>query len=167
MNRAYWLLSLASAVAALSVACSPKFSSCDVRSSCPASGGDATVAGIGGGSAGEEADGEAGGSAGEGGAADLSPALFGHCSSKGASACVEHAGAQRLACDGKIWQAGTTCAADELCDSSDGSCAAIVSECSAQQPGAVVCRDDTRLVCGPDLVTVSVAETCVGLCELG
>jgi len=169
MNRGYWLLlSLASAVAPLTVACSPEFTSCDALSSCPAGGGQGmAMAGTGGGSAGEAAGGEPGGSAGEDGAADLAPALFGRCSIKGASACVEHAGAQRLACDGKLWQAGTTCAAHELCDSSDGSCALAVSECGSQAPGAVVCRDDQLLICGPDLVTASVGETCAGLCELG
>jgi cysteine-rich repeat protein len=42
-----------------------------------------------------------------------------------------------------------------------------VSECGALEPGAVVCRDDTRLTCGPDLVTASVGETCAGRCEFG
>ncbi|MEI9939509.1 MAG: DUF4215 domain-containing protein [Pseudomonadota bacterium] len=186
MNRNYWLLlSLAPAVAALSVACSSKFDTCEARRSCPGGGNaGAANAGANGESAGEagvedgDSDGrggsdgkggsnsDEGGSSGEGGAPDDSPALFGACSVKGAFACVEHAGAQRLACDGKLWQAGTTCAADQLCDSSDGTCAAIVTECASAKPGVVVCRNDKLLTCGPDLVTAT-EGTCEGLCKLG
>ncbi len=192
MNRAYLLLlSLTPAAAALSIACSPEFSSCETRSSCPASGSagapsagtDGGGAGVAGGDQGgspgkgasddragssgkDDRDGE-GGSGGEGDEDDLSPVLFGACSVKGALACVEHAGAQRLACDGKLWQAGTTCGANQLCDSSDGTCAPTVPECDGATPGAVVCRNDTLLTCGPDLVTASVGATCAGRCQLG
>jgi len=168
MNRAYWLLlSSAPAALALSVACTPEFSACDGKSSCAVGGAaGASTAGAGGEGLGE-AGGEPGGSGGEGGAPELSPVLFGGCSSKGAWACVDHASAQRLACDGKLWQAGTTCGADELCDSSDGTCAPIVTECASAEPGAVVCRNDTPLTCGPDLVTAALGETCAGRCTHG
>jgi cysteine-rich repeat protein len=174
MNRAYGLLlSLAPAALTLSLACSPEFTACDAQGPCAvggnASGGTAGTAGTAGvGEAGvTEAGGEPGDSGGEGGAPDVSPILFGGCSQKGAVACVEQAGAQRLACDGKLWQAGTTCGANELCDSADGSCAPIVSECASAKPGAVVCREDTLLTCGPDLVTARVGERCAGLCKNG
>jgi cysteine-rich repeat protein len=168
MNRAYGLLlGLAPAALALSIACSPEFTACDGMGPCAAGGnafgGSAGTAGEGVG----EAGGEPGGSGGEGGAADVAPVLFGGCSGKGAVACVGHASAQRLACDGKLWQAGTTCGAHELCDSTDGTCAPILSECASTKPGAVVCREDTLVTCGADLVTVDVGETCVGLCADG
>ncbi len=172
-------------VAALASACSAEFTTCDSRRSCPTGGtggeGEAGAGGEGageaggeqgssggeGGSGGERRSDEPGGSAGEGGARDLTPVLFGACSATGAMACVDHARGQRLACDGKLWQAGTTCPAGELCDSSDGSCVPTVTECASATPGAVVCRGDTRLTCGPDLVTASEGETCAGLCKLG
>jgi cysteine-rich repeat protein len=183
MNRTYWLLlSFVAAAAALSGACSSEFASCETRRKCPA--GDqagAPNAGDGGsaGQAGMEEDGHdgdgagkggsagEGGNAGEGGAADLGPVLFGECSVKREVACVQHASAQRLACDGTRWQAGTTCAAGELCDSANGTCAPPVPECASAEPGAVVCRNDTLLSCGPDLVTASVGKTCDGRCKLG
>jgi len=186
MKCKYWLLlSLAPVAAALPAACSPAFSSCDTRGSCPQGGsggkagsgdtpdaGSATDAGSQGmaGSAGAGlggAGGESGASGGEGGEPDDFPALFDACSVKGESACVGHASARRLACDGKHWQAGTTCGPDERCDSSTGMCATTVIECASATPGAVVCRKDTVLTCGPDLVTASEGETCEGLCKLG
>ncbi|MEI9949401.1 MAG: DUF4215 domain-containing protein [Pseudomonadota bacterium] len=192
MNRKYWLLlSLAPFAAALSAACSSDFDSCEARRTCSAGGtggvgaGEAGAGGAGAGEAGVEEGGNnagsagtsgsaaeggssgEGGSGGEGGALDVSPVLFEACSIKGEFACVGHASAQRLACDGKLWQAGTTCAAGELCDSSDGMCAAKVTECASAKPGAVVCRNDTPLACGPDLVTASEGKTCDGRCKLG
>ncbi|HYQ03260.1 MAG TPA: hypothetical protein VER96_31515 [Polyangiaceae bacterium] len=182
MNRKYLLAcSFAAAVAALPAACSQKFSSCDDRAACTAahagssgnadSGRDQEQDGnsgkSGGGGAGN-AGGDAGesGSGGEGGADD-SPTLFGACSSKGALACEHSASAQRLACDGHHWMAGTTCPADHFCDSSDGSCEMAVTECVSATPGTVVCRGDRLLTCGPDLVTASEGETCAGRCKAG
>ena len=189
MNRKYWLLlTLGPVAAALLSACSSKFDTCEAHRNCPPGKAGAANAGSDGASAGEagaEADGNQGGSAarggsagtggsigisgsaGEGGAADLGPVLFGQCAVKGEFACVERAGAQRIACDGKLWQAGTTCAAGQLCDSTDGTCAPTVAECASAKPGVVVCRNDTLLSCGPDLVTASVGKTCDGLCKLG
>jgi cysteine-rich repeat protein len=104
---------------------------------------------------------------GEAGAPALPPALFGACSVEGALACDGRASARRLACDGERWQAGTTCAANERCDATDGQCAPTVPECDDAKPGGVVCRGETLLTCGPDLVTASVGETCEGRCVLG
>lgn len=177
MKRTSWLLlCLPPAIAALSAACSPKFTTCEAKGTCPSGGsaGAQTAAG-GGGRAGEAGEtgvegggrvGEDGGN-GEAGAPDVPPALLGTCSVKRAFACVGHAGAQRLACDGERWQAGPACGAGELCDSSAGTCAPIVTECVSATPGAVVCRNDTLLTCGPDLVTVDEGATCAGLCKLG
>jgi len=104
---------------------------------------------------------------GVGRAADVEPALFGACSVKGTIVCMDHGAAQRLACDGKVWQAGPTCGANQLCDSSTGQCAATVIECASAEPGAAVCRGDTVLLCGPDLVTASEGASCQGVCKAG
>jgi len=135
MNGKHWLLlSLALVAAALSTACSSKFSSCESRRACPAGGkGGAANAGTedaSAGDAGSEDESNQGGNVGKGGKAghgddaqeggsageretSQSPVLFEACSVKGEFACVGHGSAQRLACDGKLWQAGTTCAASE------------------------------------------------------
>ena len=183
MHRKYLLASsFAAAVAALSIACSPKFTTCEDRGGCAAGASGSGNAGAGNGqggssgnaghvsengSAGEGGEGGESGSGGEGGAIDDPAILFAPCSAKGASACEDHASARRLSCDGHHWQAGTTCPTNQRCDSSDGSCAAVVSECASATPGAAVCRGDQVLTCGPDLVTASEAETCVGRCKLG
>ena len=189
MNGKHWLLlSLALVAAALSTACSSKFSSCESRRACPAGGkGGAANAGTedaSAGDAGSEDESNQGGNVGKGGKAghgddaqeggsageretSQSPVLFEACSVKGEFACVGHGSAQRLACDGKLWQAGTTCAASELCDSMSGQCRKAVPECAEASFGAVVCRNDQLLTCGLDLITASVGETCTGTCEDG
>lgn len=185
MNLKYCLLLSAVSAAGLSIACSSHLDSCEARRTCApggavggkSSGGDAGAAADGGvvddgagrgGASGNEAgsSGE-GGEGGEGGASDAFPALFDACSVKGAFTCVEHASPQRLACDGKQWQAGTTCAAGQFCDSSDAKCRPAVVECAAATPGAGVCRGDVPLTCGQDLVTASEAPECEGVCEAG
>jgi cysteine-rich repeat protein len=86
----------------------------------------------------------------------------------GQVACQGSALAQRLACDGMKWQAGTTCASGQLCDSTTGECGTIVPECATATPGQVVCRTgDIPLTCGPDLVTATEGTACVGLCMAG
>src|SRR6185369_8014307 len=183
MHRKYLLASsFAFVVAALSIACSPKFTTCGDKGTCAAAGtgggnptGGNNQGGSSGkpghvaesGSAGEGGEGGESGGGGEGGALDEVPVLFAPCSAKGASACEDHASARRLSCDGHHWQAGTTCPADQLCDSSNGSCGPIVSECAEVAPGATVCRGDQVLTCGSDLVTASDGEMCVGRCKLG
>lgn len=191
MNRKYLAFSFAALVPALSVACSSKFITCKDNGTCAANAhagssgsgnagpvdeqdGDPGKAGNGGkkASGGEGGEGEAGtsGEAGNGGEAGSSgdlPALFGACSMKGALACEDHAVAQRLECDGHHWQAGTTCPTGQLCDSSNGACTAVVTECASTMPGATACRGDRILTCGPDLVTASEGETCAGRCKAG
>jgi len=164
----YWFsFGLIAGAVATSAACSTEFTNCEETRSCTPAGsagaGDEPAGGGGGGGA----AGESGDSGGEGGEPQSTPALFGACSVEGAVACDGHASARRLACDGERWQAGTTCGADERCDSIDGQCAPKVPECGDAEPGAVVCRGDTLLTCGPDLVTASVGETCEGRCVLG
>lgn len=192
MNLKYWLLlSAAASAVGLSSACSSHLDSCQARRTCASSGGvGGKSAGVDAGAAGEPDDTEPGGGgrgsgaggkasggsnsesgsageSGEGGSGDSLPVLFEACSVKGEFACVEQASAQRLACDGQHWQAGTTCAAGQLCNTPTGKCAPIVTECASVQPGSVACREDTVVTCGADLVTASVNQTCAGRCKLG
>jgi len=184
MSRIYWLpLGLAAVLAGLPVQACSLERSCQTTHTCrgvkagSGGGGDAgsddatgeagSVAGSGGTAGRAVSDGEQAGSAGEGGAPGIFATLFDACSVKGAFACVELASAQRLACDGKTWQAGTTCGAFERCDSSNGKCLPMVTECISSAPGAVVCRNDTVLSCGPDLVTASARSVCDGRCKSG
>lgn len=195
MKPRYWLILGAVALCAGQVvACSSSFSSCaDTRTCIPEGGagaggkevgadaGDSSLGagrdggagkGAGGGAPSAGSDGEGGssgeaGEAGAGGAVFETPALFGACSGVGKLACDGAASAQRLACDGKKWQAGTTCASGELCNSEDGKCLPKVAECADAEPGQVVCRADMLLTCGPDLVTAELGKRCEGACKDG
>jgi len=179
MNRKYWLLlGLVPVAAALSVACSSEFSSCEARRTCSSggtggkAGHDARAEAGDAGSGGEDADavsaagdGGSGGSGGEGGAEE--PVLFGNCSNLGQIACTGHGLAPRLVCDGSRWLAGTTCAAGEVCDPASGECAKTVPECAGAMPGDMVCHGDVLLACSADLIAASEGETCAGSCRDG
>jgi cysteine-rich repeat protein len=174
MKHKYWLvLGVASIGAMQAAACSSNFDSCADSRSCASAGsaGEAGQPETGKGEAGQATDGGAAGApVGDGGAAGTSngkPTLFGDCSAVGQPACQDSASAQRLACDGKKWQAGTTCADGELCDSGSGACVAVVAECAAAKPGQKVCRADKILTCGPDLVTADEGAACDGTCKDG
>ncbi len=185
MKQKYWLvLGVASIGATQAAACSSNFDSCADSRTCASAG--AAAAGEAGAPAGDSA-GEAGAKAGGGGAAhsdaeggeagrsgeagagpvDHAPVLFGDCSMLGLNACQGRASAQRLACDGAKWQAGTTCADGELCDSSTGKCAKEIAECATAKPGQSVCREDTPVTCGPDLVSTVDGQVCAGICKDG
>ncbi len=188
MKPKYWLvLGVATVAGAQAAACSSNSHSCEDTRTCAASDagagqGEAGEA-AGGASAGSGAKGGAsggghvgvseGGSAGEAGEAGAagaptqSPKLFGACSMLGVLACQGTASPQRLACDGAKWQAGTTCADGELCDSGTGKCAKQIAECAAAKPGQEVCREDKPLTCGPDLVSAVEGQACAGTCKDG
>ncbi|MET0794276.1 MAG: DUF4215 domain-containing protein [Polyangiaceae bacterium] len=123
------------------------------------------VSGTGGDADGEPAAGTGGDGGGDGDA--VTPTLFGACTVKGEIACDGHASAQRLGCDGKQWQAASTCGSGELCNSENGKCTKAVAECASATPGDVVCREDQLLTCGPDLVTAVEGKVCAGLCKNG
>ncbi len=168
MESKYWLVVGIAAVGGIQIAaCSSNFDSCADSRTCPshASQGEAGASSGEGGAAGGD-DGESG-AGGTVAAAPEKPKLFGPCAGVGGLACDGAASARRLACDGKIWQAGTTCADGERCDSTNGECTRIVAECSTALPGQNVCRGDKLLTCGPDLVTAVEAAACVGLCKDG
>ena len=184
MKPKYWLVLGAVAISSLElVACSSDFSDCSASRSCAAgaggsagSSGASAASGTAGESGREEepaseppeaAAGEAGQGGGGGVTPDAEPALLGRCSVKGELACAGHAGDERLVCDGAVWQAGTTCGAGKLCDSTSGQCLKVVEECEAAEPGASVCRGDVPLTCGVDLVSAEEGEECEGLCKDG
>lgn len=184
MNPKFLLvLGVVAGCAAQVVACSSDFSSCAERRSCienggGGAGGGTDVAGDAGdspasagksGGAASGASGESGesGAGGEGGAVFETPTLFGACSGVGKLACDGAASAQRLACDGSKWQAGTTCPSGQLCNSEDGKCMPTIEECADAKPGQTVCRADVPLTCGPDLVTADLGEACANSCKDG
>jgi cysteine-rich repeat protein len=171
MKRNYLLvLGMVAVGAVQAAACSSKFDSCADSRTCAASAGgeagappSADLAG----SAGDNTVGIVGdGDAGSAGTSS-GPTLFGACSVLGAVVCQGVASAQRLACDGKKWQAGTTCGEGERCDSRSGECAKTIAECASAMPGQAVCRGDSPLVCGPDLVSEKLSEPCDGACKDG
>ncbi|MEO6600329.1 MAG: DUF4215 domain-containing protein, partial [Polyangiaceae bacterium] len=178
MNCKLWFaLGAASLCAAQATACASDFASCRERRTCIGGGaGGLGEAGQAPGAAGDVSSnaGQGGGDAagdpgngGEGGGPSVPPALFGACSGGGQIACEGTASAQRLACDGSKWQAGTTCASEQLCNSEDGKCLPKVEECADAQSGQIVCRKDAPLTCGPDLVTAELGDPCLGACKDG
>jgi len=196
MTPKYWLvLGVVTVGTAQVVGCTSHFTSCDDSSSCganeataghpdpgkPSDEADAGSAGSAGsvgnaGNAGSADNGE-GGAIGEAGAATnlggsagsapLPPALFGSCDAAGRTVCAGIASADRLSCDGSKWQPGSVCPQGKLCDSSSGSCAKVIPECVTVKPGDTVCRGDTVLKCGPDLVTTDEGKLCDGVCKDG
>ncbi len=95
------------------------------------------------------------------------------CDTEGALRCVAQASAQREVCRSGAFVPFDACAEGSLCDrfaASPGECAAVVEGCQGQTPGSVVCVGSTRLVCGPDLVSISgEAQLCrsAAYCEQG
>jgi cysteine-rich repeat protein len=168
MKPTYWLVLGICVLGALQAAACSSQNSCEDTRTCvrvdPSAAGSNGSGAEGGSVAQAGGGGDAG--AGEGGTSDV-PTLFGACSKLGAIVCQGAAAAQRLACDGEQWRAGTTCAQDELCDSGTGTCAKIVAGCAAAMPGQAVCRGDSPLTCGPDLVTSKLSEPCEGTCKDG
>lgn len=111
--------------------------------------------------------------AGTGGApvdAGPEPVLNGPCSTVGALNCVGHAQKGMMMCDGSKWVPNGACSGTLLCDTtpgtSQGTCVAPIANCANQQPGYSYCTSNTKVTCGPDLVTVS-GETCPYVCTAG
>jgi alpha-tubulin suppressor-like RCC1 family protein len=83
------------------------------------------------------------------------------CSAAGATTCAGHAQAGVLTCNAATctWTTKSPCTGGSLCDSTDATCKAPVNACLGKQPGATLCDGSTRIQCGPDLVSASMA-TC-------
>ena len=90
------------------------------------------------------------------------------CSTVGELGCAGHASQQLLICSPTGWQANGMCAANERCDTRPGAtlgtCLRTLSLCAGSQPGDIVCSQlatNSRVQCGPDLVSVTLVEACV------
>lgn len=146
----------------------------------PAAGGAPGAGGLptGGGAPGAGGKSGTGGSsilgsdAGLGGSPDAGPepTLNGPCSTVGALNCVGHAQKGQMMCDGTKWVPNGACSGTLLCDTTpgttQGTCVAPISNCANQQPGYSYCTSNTKVTCGPDLLTVS-GETCPFVCTAG
>ncbi len=94
------------------------------------------------------------------------------CPIIGMLGCAGNAQKSQIICGGDFtWQTNGTCGPNLLCDTSpgvnQGTCQTIVDVCEIQQPGAIVCAGKDRVLCGPDLVTITTVETCVNTCKSG
>jgi hypothetical protein len=125
-------------------------------------GGDSGAAGSSGGSAGGSSGASAGGgTAGGGGAAQVGPdtgtAKSGDpCATEGDLTCDGHASTLRFLCKGGVWTTTTPCDTGELCDSASkpyGQCQKVAVDCVGHNAGDSFCNTQTRIQCGPDLIT--------------
>ena len=111
--------------------------------------------------------------AGAGGApvdAGPDPVLNGACATVGDLNCVGHAQKGMMMCDGAKWVPNGACSGSLLCDTTPGptrgTCVAPIANCANQQPGYAYCTSNTKVTCGPDLLTVS-GDTCPFICSAG
>ncbi|HLK92463.1 MAG TPA: DUF4215 domain-containing protein [Polyangia bacterium] len=134
-----------------------------------ATGGGGGTAGAHGGAGGADAGGAGGtggGSTGPDGGSQ-SPMLLGKpCDSAGTLACNGNNQKQTLLCQSGTWGAFMVCGDAQNCDTADGVCTDIVTDCAAHDPGYAWCVGDTLSVCGPDRVTET-TTACAGLCRAG
>jgi hypothetical protein len=138
--------------------------------------GSAGMAGATGGSGPEGGSGGDGGAPAEGGAGggdDGTETLGDACDSPAELACAGHHQRVTLICGAdRRWEVNQTCGGDQVCDSSPGirrgTCQDRLAECRDFDPGYRFCQDSATVAeCGPDNVTLSVAETCTGACREG
>lgn len=112
-------------------------------------------------------DGGAGGSVADAGP---EPVLGSPCAIVGALNCVGHAQKGMMMCDGTKWVPNGACSGTLLCDTmpgpTQGTCVAPIANCANQQPGYSYCSSNTKVTCGPDLLTIS-GETCPFVCTAG
>ena len=101
---------------------------------------------------------------GEAGGTSEAPALGQPCAAASEVACVGAAQRARLICTAGTWHPGTSCAAGQNCDQTNGQCAAIVAACKDLAAGQLYCTDSVLSRCGPDLVTSESEKTCAGTC---
>jgi hypothetical protein len=75
--------------------------------------------------------------------------------------CAGPASAGRSVCgpDG-MYIASEACAMGSLCDSVSGQCRPIIDGCMGHKAGDAVCVSETRIVCGPDLVSAVSTDLC-------
>ena len=88
------------------------------------------------------------------------------CIQNGAYGCATNASVHKVVCLSGIWTALGDCNSGQLCDTrpggTAGTCRNVVTECFGKNPGDRVCNVQTAETCGPDLVSVTTAQTCSG-----
>ncbi len=101
------------------------------------------------------------GAAGEAGSTSLPEA----CDADAPSTCLGSASPQQRVCKDGFWIT-STCENGLLCDGSDGLCKPLIAGCADLAAGDAFCENDTRRLCGPDLVS-TIDQKCAGRCERG
>jgi len=105
-----------------------------------------------------------GGMGGEGGTLTR---LDGPCDLSGDRTCDAVDIKLTLVCSKGSWVSSGSCSTTENCVPSTGVCADIVPECQGLEEGARVCSAaDEVAICGPNLVSREVTETCSGRCRV-
>ncbi len=129
----------------------------------------ASSGGTGGSTSGGSGGSTTGGSSGSAGAAGASSQAVGTlgtaCASPGALACAGTYQKLTVVCGGDgTWQTNQTCPSGQFCDSTPGpdvgTCKTPPQECADKMPGDTLCLDGDIQACGPDNVTLVVAEAC-------
>ncbi len=85
------------------------------------------------------------------------------CDRPGLLACAGAAQDQLLICRRGSWASNGVCGLGENCDRQIGRCVAVATGCQVRRPGESFCKGDVRMVCDPDLTSLS-DEPCVGRC---
>jgi len=85
------------------------------------------------------------------------------CAAAGPVVCDADNPTRQLVCREGAWEA-RDCPTGEGCEPASGSCLPIAAGCEGHAPGDAICSDDEVLVCGPGLVSATLAEVCEGQC---
>ncbi len=88
------------------------------------------------------------------------------CDGEGERICNTTGSGSILECVDGEWKRLESCVRGSRCDTSQVRCAPIVPGCERLAAGSSFCRAQTRVTCGPDLVT-SEEEECAGRCAGG
>jgi cysteine-rich repeat protein len=88
------------------------------------------------------------------------------CDDEGERACGRTGNGSVLECTGGVWSLVESCLRGTRCDSTDLQCAPIVPGCERLAAGSSFCDGQTRITCGPDLLTAE-EEACPGKCSGG
>jgi len=130
-------------------------------------GGDTHTGGSAGSGAGGASTGGAGGTGLGGMGGDVPPpaTIDGACSRSGERACDANDEKLTLVCSKGSWVSSGSCTSTDNCAPDTGVCTAIVAECVGLEAGNLFCNDsDEVILCGPNLVSTSVVDTCEGRC---
>lgn len=133
-------------------------------------GGDGSVSMITGGRSSGGAGGSTGGTTpvpkGGSGGLPMGTTVGAACEEDGERLCHATGNGSVLECADGEWTLLESCVRGTRCESSRARCAPIVPGCERLAPGSSFCQEQTRVTCGPDLVT-SEEEECSGRCAGG